>query len=265
MPGKASNMMKIIESAWAKLLGAAAVLALLAAGGRLVLAQVRSENELVAEVHVAGNQNIPTPEIMSYIQTRPGMDFNKSHIYQDVTRLLESRKFRDVRPEWHPVSNGVAVTFNIVEWPNTVLEVIFRHAKHISQKDLEDMTKDVRKGLPMNPSSNIKAARDIQDYLKNAKGRYWANVILEEGARPTDRRRHLQHQRGPGAARPLHRVCRRQRTGQLRPPAHPDRHQPRPSWVWGAPTTSPWSKATSKSSRNISRPTATATPRSTAN
>jgi hypothetical protein len=79
------------------------------------------------------------------------------------------------------------VTFNIFEFPDTVLEVIYHHAKHISQRELQDLMPQVRKGLPLNLASNIKACQDIQDFLK-AKGRYWANVTLEEGARPTDRR-----------------------------------------------------------------------------
>src|ERR1700677_2390436 len=84
-----------------------------------------------------------------------------------------------------------------VQEAGTVEEVVFRHAKHISQKDLDEMTASVKKGLPMNPAANKEAARAIQDYLKYQKGRYWANVMLEVGAEPTDRRVVFNISEGP--------------------------------------------------------------------
>jgi outer membrane protein insertion porin family len=190
-------MTKLIQSAWAKALGAIVVLALAALGSRLVLAQTRGDGEVVAEVRVTGNQVIKIEKIMTYIHTRAGHEFNKSKIYEDVERLIKSKLFKDVRLEIQKVPNGSLVTFHMYEQPNTVLDVIFRNVHHIPQKDLDEMTMAIRKGNPLNPAVNIKAARDIQDYLKMAKGRYWANVTLEEGARATDRRVVFNISEGP--------------------------------------------------------------------
>jgi outer membrane protein assembly complex protein YaeT len=190
-------MRKIIRSVWAKVLGVAAVLALLAVGARLVLAQPRGGDEVVAEVRITGNHVIDTGEIMRYVRVRAGMTYNRSQVLEDLDRLISSKKFKDVKSSVSPMPNGIQVTFIIFEFPNLVQEVIFRHAKHISQKDLDEMTHDIKKGQPMNPASNKAAAREIQSFLKNAKGRYWANVMLEEGAEPTDRRVIFNISEGP--------------------------------------------------------------------
>src|ERR1700677_2831869 len=111
MPGKASNMRKIIQSVWAKVLGVAAVLGLLAVGARLVLAQPRGGDEVVAEVRITGNHVIETGEIMRYIRVRAGMTYNRSAVLEDLDRLISSKKFKDVKSSVTPVSNGVQVTF----------------------------------------------------------------------------------------------------------------------------------------------------------
>jgi hemolysin activation/secretion protein len=67
-----------------------------------------------------------------------------------------------------------------------VREIVYRHAKHISEKDLEGLT-GLRKGTPLDPVTNKSACFKIQDYLRE-KGYYFANVVLEEGDKATDER-----------------------------------------------------------------------------
>jgi outer membrane protein assembly factor BamA len=146
---------------------------------------------------VSGNVNIPKEQIFRYIRLSRGVDFSKSKVYEDVDSLIKSKLFKDVQPRFHKDGGGWIVTYNVTEWPNTVLEVIYRNVHHISQKDLEALMPDVKKGLPLNVHSNLKACRDIQDLLKNQKGRYWANVTLEEGFLPTHRRVIFNISEGP--------------------------------------------------------------------
>jgi len=142
--------------------------------------------EVVAEVKVVGNQNIPTEKIMRYIHTRPGNEYNPATLYEDSTRLAESRMFKSALPREEHTKNGVIVTFHIVEYPNLIQDVIYKNAHHIPLKELESMSR-IHKGMPLDPTSAKNACFEIQDFLKK-KGRYWAQVSLEEGNLPTDKR-----------------------------------------------------------------------------
>ena len=61
----------------------------------------------------------------------------------------------------------------------------------------------LRKGMPLDPTSNKNACFEIQDYLRK-KGRYFASVTLEEGEKPSDNRVVFNVSEGP--------IVRRQRT-----------------------------------------------------
>src|SRR4029077_17407817 len=108
-------------------------------------------------------------------------------IQADATRLAETRMFRSVRVRDARLGDGrVQVYFEVQEYPNLIREIIYKNANHISEKDLENMTR-LRKGTPLDPTSNRTACYEIQDYLKK-KGRYFASVVLEEGDKPSDSR-----------------------------------------------------------------------------
>jgi outer membrane protein insertion porin family len=195
MPGMADNTARTGRSSWVRIPAALVVLAILSLilGHRATQAQApppptpaKSGREVIVEVKVIGNRNIPTEKIMRYIHTRPGMEYNPSTLYDDITRLIESRMFKSARPREERTKGGVIVFFDVTEYPNLVQEVIFKNAHHISAKELEGMAR-IHKGMPLDTTSNKAACFEIQDYLKK-KGRYWANVVLEEGDKETDKR-----------------------------------------------------------------------------
>ena len=124
---------------------------------------------------------------MRDIQTRKGEEYNYNKLLDDVSRLINSRLIRNATMSDEPSSAGVIVTFRIEEYPNVIEEVIFRNANHISQKELEKLTPNIKRGMPISPWANESACYRIQAYLKQ-DGRYWANVSLEEGDKLTDHR-----------------------------------------------------------------------------
>ncbi len=73
----------------------------------------------------------------------------------------------------------VIVIYKVQEHPNIVREVIFKHAKHLSDDELETLTR-IRKGMPLDTRLNKIAVIEIQEALKK-KGRLLASVRLEEG------------------------------------------------------------------------------------
>src|SRR5438128_2549861 len=85
-----------VSPAWTRILGLASFLLLVALATRTVWAQGPGK-DLVADVIVVGNRNIPTEKIMRYIKTRPGGEYLQATLQADVTALAETRMFKSVR------------------------------------------------------------------------------------------------------------------------------------------------------------------------
>ncbi|MEI7687621.1 MAG: BamA/TamA family outer membrane protein [Planctomycetota bacterium] len=144
--------------------------------------------DVIADVIIKGNKTVPTEQVLRYVFTKPGMEYATATVQKDVERLALSGLFQ--RPpkvtDYNTPEGKVVVTFEVFEYPNVVRDVIFKHANHIPEKELEQMVR-IKKGTPLDPVRNRLACYEIQDYLKR-KGRLFANVTLEEGYRPTDTR-----------------------------------------------------------------------------
>jgi outer membrane protein assembly complex protein YaeT len=171
---------------WAKTLALAGLIFLGAWASRPAWAQSASR-EVIGEVAVEGNRRIATQRILRHVASQPGKDFSRAQLLEDVAALGATRLFKNVGVRDEPLADGrMRVVFTVSEYPNLVKEIVYRHAKHISEKDLESMT-GLRKGVPLDPVSSKSACFKIQDYLKE-KGYYFANVVLEEGDKAGDER-----------------------------------------------------------------------------
>jgi outer membrane protein assembly factor BamA len=134
---------------------------------------------IVADVVIKGNNTVPTEQVLRYIRTKPGSEYSTATVQGDVDSLSKSGLFQ--RPpqmiDANTPDGRVIVTFVVQEHPTVVKDVIFKHANHIPEKELEQMAR-IKKGAPLDPVRNKLACYEIQDYLKR-KGRLWANVTLE--------------------------------------------------------------------------------------
>ena len=179
------------QSAARKALGLCALLALGALAVSHGEAQTTNGQVQVADVIVTGNRNISTDRIMSFIKIRAGNQYSREQLkdllLEDDRRLIDTRMFKNVVPQTKDLPDGrVNVFFTVQENPNLIQDVIYKNANHLNKKELEELTR-LRKGLPLDPVTNRKAVYAIQDALKK-QGRYFANVVLEEGGDLGDHR-----------------------------------------------------------------------------
>jgi outer membrane protein assembly complex protein YaeT len=159
-----------------------AVVAALCLLVRWGMAQPAQNQVTIADVFIFGNRTIPTSKIMNFIiSCKPGQTFSTGAAQEDLRRLAGSRMFKDIRPiKTEATTDGrVNVIIEVVEHPNLVREVIYKHAKHGDIKDLEAITK-VRRGMPLDTELNRIVCFDLQEHLKR-QGFYFATVTLEEG------------------------------------------------------------------------------------
>ncbi len=134
----------------------------------------------VAAVLVVGNRNITTDRIMREIRTRPNLDYSAQRVQDDINRLAATHLFKHLAVRTRNTDDGrVEVIYEVQEHPNIVRDVIFKHAKHLTDDELLTLTR-IRKGMPLDKTLNQLAVYEIQDALKK-KGRLLASVTLEEG------------------------------------------------------------------------------------
>jgi outer membrane protein assembly factor BamA len=163
-------------------------LTLLALGhARPAAGQTTPGRVLVQDVVPEGLTTIPASQIMNYIKTRPGTEYQQSVVNDDVRRLSETRLFSDVRTWNVDTRDGhLIVHFHLTEYPSVVREVIYKHAGHLNKEELDGLT-EVRKGMPLNPTLNKRGCIAIMQRYKEM-GRHFASVTLEEGGKPGDSR-----------------------------------------------------------------------------
>lgn len=150
-------------------------------------AQTGTRAVAVADVVVTGNRAVPTASVLATVRTRPGRDYVNSIVEDDVRRLTATGSFKNVGVRTQTTSDGrVIVEFVVDEYPNLISDVIVKNARHLKEEEIESL-KAIRKGGPLNPTLNRKAANEMEEWYRS-KGRLFAHVEIEEGKNPTDHR-----------------------------------------------------------------------------
>ncbi|RMF93377.1 MAG: hypothetical protein D6741_13755, partial [Planctomycetota bacterium] len=98
-------------------------------------AESPSQTQLVLDVRVQGNVNVPQSKVLSYLKTRKGRPFDPEVVQADKRRLATTGLFQDVRIYTAPQPGGVVVTFEVFERP-TIAYVRFIGNRGISDKTL---------------------------------------------------------------------------------------------------------------------------------
>jgi outer membrane protein insertion porin family len=140
-----------------------------------------SSRVFVADVIIEGLRN-PSLEqrAMTLLHTKKGREYSEADARDDIARLAASNMCRPLNVRTEPTTDGrVKVIFTVREFRSLVREVVFKHNKHVDQKELESMTR-IRNGMPLDPTLNALAQHEIADHLRK-QGYYFANVTLEEG------------------------------------------------------------------------------------
>jgi outer membrane protein assembly complex protein YaeT len=147
----------------------------------------QNDRVLIADVQIAGNRSIPADQLLRFVRSKKGDYFNAATVAEDIRRLHESRLIQKaIATEQNTQDGQIILIFQVVENRGVIRQIIYKHANHISDKELESMTR-LKTGMPMNASFNEQVRWEIEDYLRK-KGRYHARVVLEEGNKDTDNR-----------------------------------------------------------------------------
>lgn len=135
---------------------------------------------MIANVYIVGDKKIETEKVMAYLHSKPNSEYSYARVQEDVTRLAAAHLFKYIRVKTVPTTDGrMNLYFEVQEFPKFAKEVIYKNAKHVSLKELEEIT-CVRRGTPLDKTHNQIACYEIQEHLRK-QGYPLAKVTLEEG------------------------------------------------------------------------------------
>ena len=133
----------------------------------------------IHQIAVQGNARLSEQAILSYVRSRPGETYDEKLVQADQRRLLESRKFDNVRTEIAHSPEGIVITFFVVERP-AIKELTFSGNRKFKEKELR---KDIAfgEGDAVDPFS-IESARQAIINKYHEKGFYRVDVSYDADA-----------------------------------------------------------------------------------
>src|SRR5262249_36862011 len=145
---------------------AAAVLVGIFLGGTAAPAQepdaAPPEKPYVHDILGQGNRRVTAQDVLGKLKTHVNGEYRPETVQEDVRLLLETKQFGNVQARYKvlPGTNKVDVYFIVVDYPNTVQEVVYKGCHTINKSELEALT-GVRKNAPLNPVNNQLACQAI--------------------------------------------------------------------------------------------------------
>ncbi|MFV1965601.1 MAG: outer membrane protein assembly factor [Pirellulaceae bacterium] len=142
-----------------------------------------AENEMVAEVHITGNETVGTEEILRHLRTRKDRRFDPEVLQADKRRLMTKGKLRDVRIYTQRLNEGVVVTFEVFERP-TIRYIRFIGNRGVGEKPLLKES-GLELGDAINAYSIEEGRRRIEEFY-HTRGYPNAQVVVAEGKSAED-------------------------------------------------------------------------------
>jgi hypothetical protein len=144
---------------------------------------IDAAGRLTEEIDVVGNRRLAMKQILAWITTRPGDNYNPDQLKRDLQALLKTGLFDAfntyVTAEDAP-RGGVRVIFQVHELP-LIAEIAFQGVAATKNQFaiMDEFSRrriDVRVGRPLDPVNLKKATKLIEDYFQSQG---WTNVKAE--------------------------------------------------------------------------------------
>jgi outer membrane protein insertion porin family len=143
-----------------------------------------NEQDLVLDVRIHGNGEIPLAKIRSRIKTRPNRPFDLDTINEDKRSLNQTGWFVDVKPMTRKVPGGRIVVFELIERP--LLHAIRFVGNKIVTKSALLREANLERGDALDPIAIRQAKERMIDFY-HKKGFHQVHIEILSGDRATDR------------------------------------------------------------------------------
>jgi len=117
----------------------------------------------LAKIEIAGNQEIPTENIMAAVISKPGTTLTEEMVARDLQSIYSMGWFYDLRPSYSEAPEGVHLTYNVMENP--------KYSGLNVTGNTKITTEQIEKILNMTPGQMINI-RDANTRLQEVEGEY---------------------------------------------------------------------------------------------
>lgn len=136
---------------------------------------VAQDQKTITEIAIVGNQNIGREAILSSIESKPGMPFDRAKMQADRASIEKMGFFQVASAKEEDVPGGIKITFEVVENPK-VTEIVFKGQTVVTTQELMDAIR-TKVGQVYNINTLDQDLKDIEN-LYARKG-YLAYVTNE--------------------------------------------------------------------------------------
>src|SRR5262245_32478037 len=166
-----------------------------------LVAQQSNEN-LISEIRIVGNQRIATETYQYYITSKVGSPYDAATVREDFKRLWQTAFLNDLKVETENTPSGVIVTFKVEERP-LVKQIEYTGNKKVSKDDIDKKLTDENIGLkidqPYDPYGAKKVSNAIEALMIEKGLRFGTVKILTEAAGPSGTKVNFSVDEGPKA------------------------------------------------------------------
>ncbi|MCE2791186.1 MAG: outer membrane protein assembly factor [Planctomycetota bacterium] len=153
-------------------------------GGERLSPTEPGAGEIVAEVIVKGNKNLPEHYLTRNIRTRPGRYFDPDQLQQDVDQLWRMKEVKRINgPYLERTPQGLVITIEVVE-KHLITKVEFIGNRGISDSTLKKQT-GLEDGEPLDVYEVKMLKSRIEDFY-HEKGYPKTQVEILDGDQPDD-------------------------------------------------------------------------------
>ncbi len=142
------------------------------------------QRNIILDVKVVGNGQIPLDKIRPKVKSRPGRPFNELTLEEDKRSLTQTGWFTVVQPNIYRSENGITILFELIERP------LLHYVKFVGNKayDKKRLLEEsmISPGDALDPMSIMQAKTRIEDFYKSG-GHHKIHVEVLSGDRQTDR------------------------------------------------------------------------------
>ncbi len=146
--------------------------------------ETEDQRNIILDVKVVGNGQIPLDKIRPKVKSRPGRPFNELTLEEDKRALTQTGWFTIVQPNIYRSENGITILFELIERPLLHYVKFVGNKAYDKKKLLEESM--ISPGDALDPMSIMQAKTRIEDFYKSG-GHHKIHVEVLSGDRQTDR------------------------------------------------------------------------------
>ncbi len=145
------------------------------AGGGVVSTEL--DGLIIRQLRITGLDVIDEAYVRNQIRTSEGSAFSSEQLQRDMSRLLRTGRFLDIRPEPVRVADQVDLTIHLIEKPQ-VAGLLFEGNEEFSDRDLRDVLM-FSEGDPLD-IFEVHSGQEAIQRLYREKGYAYAEVTYDE-------------------------------------------------------------------------------------